>query len=391
MNQYNGDFTMSFSDTLMITGLLLALLLSAVPVAAATNPSEEYLYSWGNDASNQSYYPDVQNPVAISAGAFHSLVLLANGSVVAWGDNTYGQTDVPTESDFTAISAGGYHNIALHSNGSLAAWGRNNLNQTDVPVGSDFTAITSGTWHSIALRENHTLAAWGNNDYGQTDVPDGNDFIAVSAGGCHSLALRSNGSIVAWGQTSRHLGEIPPGNDFVAISAGWYHNLALRSNGSAVIWGSGRGSLPGNNYTAISAGGYHGILLENDGVASAYGWNQYDQTGEIHGVNVRMVAAGYSHTIILYEPLPATTSMMHATVLHAATGSLDYSEAPVISSSLEIQDDVSPMIIVDAPLSPGYRIFGYDVPMGGTISHSHKEGITRVYGPDNKQVFWAHD
>ena len=387
---YNGDFSLPFSDKLMTIGLLFALFLSAVPAAADTNIPQTYLYSWGNDASNQSYYPDIQDPVAVSAGAFHSLALLTNGSVVAWGDNTYGQTDVPVDGDFIAIAAGGYHNIALRSNGSLAAWGRNNLNQTNIPTGSDYSAITSGTWHSIALRADHSLVAWGNNDYGQLDVPAGNDFIAISAGGCHSLALRSNGSIVAWGQTGRHLQEIPAGNDFTAISAGWFHNLALRSNGSVAIWGSGSGSIPGNNYTAISAGGYHGIVLRNDGVALAYGWNQYDQTGEIHGVNVRMVAAGYAHTMILYEPFPVATVMMQAGSLHATTSSLDYLEVPV-SSSLEIQDDISPMIIVDAPLSPGHRMFGYDVPWGGTIAHSHAEKITRVYGPDNKQIFWAHD
>jgi len=39
--------------------------------------------------------PGVSNVVAIAAGAADSLVLEANGRLVAWGDNTYGQTNVP--------------------------------------------------------------------------------------------------------------------------------------------------------------------------------------------------------------------------------------------------------------------------------------------------------
>jgi alpha-tubulin suppressor-like RCC1 family protein len=32
---------------------------------------------------------------AISAGAYHSMALKADGTVVAWGDDEWGQTDVP--------------------------------------------------------------------------------------------------------------------------------------------------------------------------------------------------------------------------------------------------------------------------------------------------------
>ena len=48
----------------------------------------------------------------ISAGGFHSLGLLEDGTVLAWGDNTYGQTAVPkTDKKFIAISAGTRHSF----------------------------------------------------------------------------------------------------------------------------------------------------------------------------------------------------------------------------------------------------------------------------------------
>jgi len=384
---------MVFRKSVMTFCLLLMMVALMHPAAAeGSGTAAGYLYSWGNNANNQTVYPDDQNPVAVSTGAFHSLALRSDGRLVAWGDDTYGQTQVPDGNDFSAIAAGGYHNIALRANGSLVGWGRNNFNQTRVPAGNDYIAISSGVWHSVALRSDHSLVAWGNNDYGQTDVPPGNDFIAVSAGGCHSLALRTDGSIVAWGQTGLHMENVPAGNDFVAVSAGWYHNLALRSNGSVTGWGMGYNSLPmpeGNDYSAISAGGYHGILLRNDGVAIAYGWNRYDQTGEIHGVDVRDVAAGYTHNVILYKPLD-NSKKDTAAVIHPVR-SKNPDMFAVNGEPLAIEDDVSPRIWVNTPLSPGHRIFGYEVPWGCTVVHDGKNKITRVYGPDRKEIFWAYD
>ena len=44
--------------------------------------------------------------IAISAGSFHSLGLLEDGSILAWGDNKHGQITVPkTDKKFIAISA----------------------------------------------------------------------------------------------------------------------------------------------------------------------------------------------------------------------------------------------------------------------------------------------
>jgi hypothetical protein len=51
---------------------------------------------------------------AIAAGAFHSLALKQDGTVVAWGDNGYGQSTVPAGlSGVTAIAAGYDHSWAV--------------------------------------------------------------------------------------------------------------------------------------------------------------------------------------------------------------------------------------------------------------------------------------
>ena len=76
--------------------------------------------------------------VAITAGAYHTCVILDNGYVSCWGKNTNGQlgdgttTDrnIPTqtaslgtERTAVAIAAGDYHTCAILDDGSVSCWG----------------------------------------------------------------------------------------------------------------------------------------------------------------------------------------------------------------------------------------------------------------------------
>jgi alpha-tubulin suppressor-like RCC1 family protein len=234
---------------------------------------------------------------AISAGGFHSLALLDNGTVRAWGYNGYGElgdatditSDAPVEVQglhgVTAVSAGEFHNLALLSSGTVMAWGGNNDGQlgdgstagSDVPVAvgglSGVTAISAGgcgrfpEGHSLALLSNGRVMAWGGNEYGQ--LGDGNtansdvpvevsglrEVVAISAGEFFSLALLKNGTVLAWGRNN--LGQLGDGgteesdvpvvvqqlSGVTAISAGGCggspegHSLALLSNGTVKSWG----------------------------------------------------------------------------------------------------------------------------------------------------------
>ncbi len=73
----------------------------------------------------------------ISAGEFHSAALKTDGSVLVWGNNEYGQVGnntlinsvpfptptVTTIGIVTSISAGAYHTVALKADGDVWAWG----------------------------------------------------------------------------------------------------------------------------------------------------------------------------------------------------------------------------------------------------------------------------
>jgi hypothetical protein len=96
---------------------------------------------------------DLTNVVAIAGGGFHSLALLANGTVVVWGDNTYGQTNMPADlTNVVAIVGGGFHSLALRANGTVVAWGLDTAGQTNAPADlTNVVAVAGGYRHSLAL------------------------------------------------------------------------------------------------------------------------------------------------------------------------------------------------------------------------------------------------
>ena len=139
---------------------LIPLILSLVLLLTAAAP-------YGSGKANAAQTGS--RIVKIAAGAYHSLALKANGTVVAWGDNSQGQTEVPDEltvpGTVVDIAAGTYHSLALKSDGTVVAWGFNSKGQADVPdeltVPGTVVGIAAGYQHSLALKSDGTVEAWG--------------------------------------------------------------------------------------------------------------------------------------------------------------------------------------------------------------------------------------
>ena len=208
------------------------------------------------------------NVIAISAGAFHSLALKADGTVAAWGAGTnssdypnFGQAIVPSMRRVIAVAAGGDHSVALQADGNVVVWGLDDSGETQVPAGvSNIVAIAAGGndegGHTLALRNDGRLFAWGSNFRGESDVPDGlTNIAAVAAGSSQNLVLRTDGAIDIW-PADYSLAEL---EKVVSVSVNGDHWVALKADGGVIEAG---GSVPHfarglSNIISVAAGDGH--------------------------------------------------------------------------------------------------------------------------------------
>ena len=306
---------------------------------------------------------------ALAAGAYHTLALDQAGAVWAWGRNQQGQLgDGTTQeralpvavkwesgapvSGVAGISAGDYHNVVRLDDGSLWSWGANGSGQLGsgdkagrghpvAVIGADggpleVVQAAAGGNHSLALDAQRRVLAWGNNEYGQlgngmNDVRPGRDtavvvrermgqpFVAdqIAAGGYHSVALHG-GAVSAWGYNGQgQLGDGATGSrsfplpvvdaqsqplqGFVAVASGDGHGVALHESGLLYAWGDNRygqlgdGTTTGRRYAALvmendstalgnlialAAGLDFTLALRNDGTLFAWGDNRSGQLGD---------------------------------------------------------------------------------------------------------------
>lgn len=315
---------------------------------------------------------------SVSAGIYHALVLLGDGSVRAWGDGYSGQLgdgrSTPSTSPVpviglagvTEIAAGFLFSMARTEGGAVWAWGLNEFGQlgdgttqmrtTPVRVNGlpAIAAIGAGGNHGFAVAPDGRVFAWGSNDFGELGdgirslrstpslVPGVAGIKAVAAGGLHSLALRDDGTILAWGsnsqgqlgdgtQRSRSTAATVPGISGVrAIAAGYYHSMALKDDGTVWMWGYGFEGQLGNGtnrssespaqvaglagIVAIATGGAHALALGTDGTLWAWGGNTYGQLGDATNAQ-RLVPVRVSGTTGLSRIREISAGERHTLVL----------------------------------------------------------------------------
>ncbi len=245
------------------------------------------------------YDTGITDVAEVAAGQGFTLVLKRDGRVYAMGDNTYGKlgcgsgtgSKVPCAVSFppgasraVAVKTGVYHSVALLADGTVYAWGRNangelgdgttaDRNQPKKVDGlAGVSALAAGRFHSVALRSYGMPAgevlAWGSNGSGQ--LCDGTtisrlrpvlafrEAAAVHVGGSVSFAVLpsgvlrgcgrndygqlGDGSVASWTKTSWI--QAPAGA--VRIAATAVTTLFLRADGSLWTWGSDYYGMRGN-------------------------------------------------------------------------------------------------------------------------------------------------
>ncbi|MBM4233950.1 MAG: hypothetical protein FJ160_07190 [Gammaproteobacteria bacterium] len=226
------------------------------------------------------------NKAGIASAAF-TLIRRSNGSVASWGYNTDGQrgdgtagapsdtigtVTLPSGRTAKKISAGGYHSLVLLDNGDIYAWGLNDNAQlglgdvlprttpTKVTLPRPAISVAAGRAFSLALLDDGRVFAWGANAVGQIGdntrdaaskpvaVKDLTGVTQIAAGNAHALALRADGSVWAWGaNASGQLGEgsfkpsrVPVATglaQIVRIRAGGDVSMAISQRRALYLWG----------------------------------------------------------------------------------------------------------------------------------------------------------
>jgi alpha-tubulin suppressor-like RCC1 family protein len=220
----------------------------------------------GDDASRPAPtpVPGLANIRAIAAGGGHAFAIRRDGVVFAWGNNRDGQlglgalaaggyvrspriVDALNGANVLAIAAGYFHSVAVLADGSLRTFGASNFGQAGTPTGEDrfagfpspirpagidaVTAVAAGQYHTLALRRDGTALAWGNASEGRlgdgtsgrsqsSSLPglvgvDG--VVAIAAGERHSLVIVRDGAVGCFG--SNFLGQCAQSQGYVEVTA----------------------------------------------------------------------------------------------------------------------------------------------------------------------------
>jgi hypothetical protein len=247
------------------------------------------------------FSPGWTNIIEVAAGAWHTVGLKNDSTVVAVGDNSSGQCNVGGWINITQVAAGGSHTVGLKTNHTVVAVGLNEAGQCNVGNWTDIGQVAAGTSHTVGLKTNGTVVAVGTNSSGQCNVGGWTNITQVAAGGSHTVGLKTNHTVVAVG--SNDYGQCSVGNwtDIVQVAAGAGHTVGLKTDGTVVAVGNnavGQCDVGGwTNITQVAANGYQTVGLKTDGTMVAVGSNDYGQCDVSGWSGITQVAAGFYHTV----------------------------------------------------------------------------------------------
>ncbi len=316
----------------------------------------------GSVTSNSAVL-NVISIASVSAGDYHTMILMTDGTLWSTGNNANGQLgngdqlndSIPGQimSNVSSVSCGYYHSMILKNDGTLFgtgsnAYGQLGFNKTAVPklntpqlVASGVSSVSTKYLYTMILKNDGTLWGTGYNASGQLGIGTKRDTFnltlattgvsSVCAGMQHTLAIK-NGNLWAAGQNSS--GQFCNGtkkdtSSFIlvasgvsSVAAGFTFTLILKNG---YLYGAGNNpygqlgigstldtvplTLIYSGVSSVSTGYHHSMIIKNDGTLYAAGLNSNGRLGT-GGVNdepsfvqimsdVSKVSAGYGHTMII--------------------------------------------------------------------------------------------
>ncbi|KZV19038.1 hypothetical protein F511_08466 [Dorcoceras hygrometricum] len=234
---------------------------------------------------------DISGPfrgvLLISAGASHSLAVLAGNAVCSWGRGEDGQLGHGDADDrfsptllsgldgkgIVSVSCGSDHTAAYSdSEAQVYSWGWGDFGRLGHGHSSDLFSpqpikairglqikqIACGDSHCLAVTMEGELHSWGRNQNGQLGLGNTEDSLVprkveafqgkaikmFAAGAEHTVAVTEDGELYGWGwgrYGNLGLGDrgdrlVPGIVSAVVISGGWRHTMAVTSDGKLYGW-----------------------------------------------------------------------------------------------------------------------------------------------------------
>ncbi|MDA3789059.1 MAG: Ig-like domain-containing protein [Desulfobacula sp.] len=237
----------------------------------------------------------------VAAGAFHTIGLKTDGTVVAVGDNSKSQCNAYVLTDIKQLTAAERHTIGLKTDGTVQAVGENGYGQLNVSSWTDIKQVSTGVNHTIGLKTDGSLVAVGSNSEGQCDVSSWTDIKQIFAGMFHTIGIKTDGTVIVVGRLFENQSTISSWTDIKQVAEGWGHIIGLKTDGTVIAVGdNSNGQCDVSSWAdmkQVAAGKVHTIGLKTDGTVVAVGSNHSGQCDVSSWTDIKQVAAGYDHTI----------------------------------------------------------------------------------------------
>lgn len=177
------------------------------------------VFAAGSNEHHQTDTADWTDVVSITAGAYHSVGLTGNGTLLTTGNNTYGQCDTALLPSVRAVSAGYYNTWCVLPDGMAVCIGHGkdrgelpgveHLNAgvygaiamvNGIPWGSHPSLVPECSFTSGAVTIGASIVIDGNGTTHCTyaAVPQWTDIVRVAASENGIIALAKDGTIHGW-------------------------------------------------------------------------------------------------------------------------------------------------------------------------------------------------
>lgn len=209
---------------------------------------------------------------------------------------------LPTEiTDVIAVSAGAYHMLVLKSDLKVTHFGSLEQNEHNVGSWSNIIKVAAGEYTSYGLDLMGRVFYAGST--AAAGVSEWTDIVDISAGKSHIAGVKSNGRAVALGSGTETLA-VGTWENITAVACGDNFTAGLTKNGTVIIAGELENKQQAANWrniVKIAAGDEHLLALDSKGRVFAVGKNREGNCEVSQHYDIIDIAAGFYQSVMLRE------------------------------------------------------------------------------------------